>query len=448
MNVATSDIRGSFKNCQNKALQKNANVSLNEIFKSAESYNLTLIARFENNELCPQLKTLKINPPYSYGNDMLFADLYILMKKRFSDFPLIQTDMKNVINGLNNDLRLHKSITENKYKHLLKFSKHPQDESLIMLYLVKTYSYFESIINGQGVYEFANEQTAERFKTNIGNILTVITSQNDIDLHKINIINAVIICYFVRGDKEPKTTLQWKNLLSAATSNEEDFGKVFNSYVNAYGLGALTTFLEQSSIKITTEESKKFVPIMTKSGMFGAKTYLKLFFNELIPYCCNLTYQSIHDGNIQTPYSILTHDIEHGIRSLPIMRDRNWFEYLRKCYTQIMSNAKFVNNKRLLVYLFVIIHEMGLRRNHINDFQSLIMQRYKIDEFFGRIEYDDSFVKMLQSVADEKIILQKGHEDQYVIAVLSALHEEFDKHFEICKECEKPTKPLSACLLF
>lgn len=391
-----------------------------------------------------KLKYLKCNPPYHYGNDMFFANLNIIVKNESPNFPFIQVDTKKVIYYAQSNSEINNMVIENEYRKLAKLEGFSNVEKLSIIYMSKIKFYLNEVLRNP-FQVLKPLSSSKNFKENIDLSIKDCIESNQIDLMKLNILTAIVVCYAVRGSQEPYTTPEWTNVLSAVTSEWGNFNHIFNDFAHNHGLGRLTSYSNSGPVKISNEESKMFVPMMTKSGMFGAETFLNLFFNKMIPYCSNLTWQSIHNGSIQSPYGILTHDIEHAFRTIPIMRDETWFKFLHNCYKEILTCENLAGSKNLIMYLFIITHEIGITKEKACDFNLIINQRYKFDSIHGRIEYDDAFVKMLELVAKDGLTLERGKEDQFVISVLSNLHEEFDNRFKICEKAKSMIQHEEAC---
>ncbi len=123
------------------------------------------------------------------------------------------------------------------------------------------------------------------------------------------------------------------------------------------------------------------------------------------------------------------------------LKDEKWFDYLSNCYQKILNDPDFLDHQNLLVFLFVLVHEIGFVGSEEASKTTTMPPIWKFDKTIeerfakkmGRVEYDDSFVEMLSKVAKPDIVLEKGQEDVYVRKVLKDMYVDFDRFFNISK---------------
>ncbi|CRX38033.1 hypothetical protein ELAC_0681 [Estrella lausannensis] len=276
-----------------------------------------------------------------------------------------------------------------------------------------------------------SESEVETARTNLDALLEDLLKRGTVDLLKLNLLLHALV-YFSEDSacKAPSDLLMMLRIIKNGTTAES----ISSFHQTAERRGFLVSSLMSSGhAKVTVEESKMFVPILSRTGLFGANTFLSLFFNDLIPYSCSIRQftgheLSVHDNKRKGHLDVLEHDIEHSRRTIPITRNKPWHDYLKYCYSQILENPQLTGQENLLYYLFLITHELGIMPDQAAKFHEIIDAR--IDRN-SRVEWDDSFVEMLKQVANPGIPFEADNERDWVVKCLDDLHSSFDKHFHI-----------------
>lgn len=205
-----------------------------------------------------------------------------------------------------------------------------------------------------------------------------------------------------------------------------------------------TCRMEKYSRYIMEQDFKGlFVPVFSKSGIFGYKTFLKLFFSRKIPFGVptdpNVKINA-HNGIIRTRYDLMAHDQEHAMRSIPILTNEPWYLFLRTCYLKILM----VNDLRLLCFMFFFIHELGITPDGIyssfdnpelysvRTFQKTIRDRFHTGSFSINIECDQHTAKMVSKFVQRKHDI--ANECDTVFFFLDESFAVFDKKFGVTEK--------------
>jgi hypothetical protein len=426
---------------------ENSSLNLSDTSERIPMTDLRTIKILEG-DLQKKMEEMRNNAPYSYGNDAAIAQLNISCKEEQANFPIISLDKSKIVEMQNNE-ELNKMIIDHKYKDFIKVEGYSDSEKMLFIYLTKIELYLELLDDkkvergcyydcgsdkkmGSGYSNcfFIGYQYYKNAHNNISTYVKKITGKDNVDLYKLNLIIYILVSLSeFEGYTAPghDFSLLLENVQSL--KNADEFEASFEQFVAKNGFQVSSKMKD----KISMAESVKYFPLMTKSGLFGCNTFLKLFFNEMIPYAASIRQVagrqiSVHNGERAGGPSVIEHDIEHGLRSFKIMKNKNWFNYLKFCYNEILTNEIFVDSQNLIFYLLFIINEIGMIPENAKQFVNIIETRFSLNT---RIEYDDSFISMLQQAFGDDVKLEEQDKRAYAIDKLSLLHNLFHKYFRI-----------------
>ncbi|CRX38034.1 hypothetical protein [Estrella lausannensis] len=302
-------------------------------------------------------------PPYGYGHDTCIAKLHIGAKLENPSYPLLSVDAQALRKSLSDGSEILHLIAQHKYKKFSELEGYSATEKLLLLYLAK-YELMSQVLEQQVWQDDDNEGYVtnlsvrtyiETTRTNLEALLEDLLMSETVDLQKLNLLLHALVYFSEDGAcGSPFEFLEMLNSIAGGTKAK--CIPLFHQTAERHGL-LVSYHMYSYEAKVSAEESKMFVPILSRTGLFGANTFLSLFFNDLIPYSCSIRQftgheLSVHDNQIQGHLDVLEHDIEHSRRTIPITRNKPWHDYLKYCYSQILENPQLAGQENLLFYLF------------------------------------------------------------------------------------------------
>lgn len=258
---------------------------------------------------------------------------------------------------------------------------------------------------------------------------------------KITTMNNICILILALSQSEKTNFNPCSNLMKACIyCKSNNHTKLIDSISSTM----FCTYRMQLLSDITQHYDQYFVPMLSKSGIFGYKQYLKLFFNKIIPFSVATDVNvkiNLHRGTVASRYDVMAHDLEHGLRSIPIMCHVPWYEYLKQCYEVILNE----DNERLLIFLFFVINEMGImpkgdykpEKYSVRTFEKTVSQRYSFSRYAdANIECDENTTKLLSKFVDVKVVDKKRMHEDVAYCFLLDSYEEFNKRFDMLQIAE------------